>query len=253
LNLMLRPTLATVKTAAAVLVGNELLSGKVQERNLEPLASTLRALGIRLERAVVVGDERAAIAREVKVASVSHDVVFTSGGVGPTHDDVTLEGVADGFGVATEIHPRLAELLRALYGDRCTEDHLLMARVPVGSELKTSPEIRWPTVVMRNVWVMPGVPELFRMKLTIVREHLVGPKRIVSSAVFTHIEETDLKPLLDQAVALHPEVEIGSYPKWFDPSYKTKVTFDGEREDQVEAAAALLMALLPAGALARRS
>jgi molybdopterin-biosynthesis enzyme MoeA-like protein len=127
-----------------------------------------------------------------------------------------------------------------------------MARVPVGSELKTSPELKWPTVVMRNVWVMPGVPELFRMKLTIVREHLVGPNRIVSHALFTQMEETDLKPLLDQAVAHHPGVEIGSYPKWFDATYKTKLTFDGEREDEVEAAVAELMDLLPAGALARR-
>jgi molybdopterin-biosynthesis enzyme MoeA-like protein len=128
-----------------------------------------------------------------------------------------------------------------------------MARVPIGSELRTSPEVKWPTVVMRNVWVMPGVPELFRMKLTIVREHLVGPSRIVSRSLFTHMEETELKPLLDQAVAKHPQVEIGSYPKWFDETYKTKVTFDGTVEADVDAALAQLAGLLPPGALARRS
>jgi molybdenum cofactor synthesis domain-containing protein len=247
---MARPTRAT-ETAALLLVGNELLSGKVQERNLEPLATTLRALGIRLERVVVVGDDRAAIADEVRTASAHHDVVFTSGGVGPTHDDVTLEGVADGFGVPLEQHPHLVSLLRAVYGERCTADHLLMARAPQGCELLSSPEVKWPTVVMRNVWVMPGVPELFRMKLGIVREHLVGPVRIVSRALFTHMEETELKPLLDRVVADHIEVEIGSYPKWFDPSYKTKVTFDGTREAAVEAAHAELLALLPPEALAR--
>lgn len=235
-----------------MLVGNELLSGKVTDKNLAPLASTLRALGIRLARAAVVGDDRGAIAAEIRAMSAAHDVVFTSGGVGPTHDDVTLEGVADGFGVSTEIHPHLAALLRAFYGERCSDDHLLMARVPVGSELRSSPEVKWPTVVMKNVWVMPGVPELFRMKLTIVREHLLGPSRIISRAVFTHIEETDLKPLLDRAVALHPRVEIGSYPKWFDATYKTKVTFDGEAEALVDAAVDELVALLPAGALVRR-
>src|SRR6185295_10690282 len=114
-------------------------------------------------------------------------------GVGPTHDDVTLEGVADGFGVLLEKHPHLVALLRAVYGERCTEDHLLMARVPVGSELRSSPEVKWPTVVMHNVWVMPGVPELFRMKLTILREHLVGPGHVASRALFTHMDETDLK------------------------------------------------------------
>jgi molybdopterin-biosynthesis enzyme MoeA-like protein len=178
--------------------------------------------------------------------------VFTSGGVGPTHDDVTLEGVAEGFGVPVEVHPELAALLRAYYGERCTEDHLLMARVPRGSELRASSEVEWPTVVMGNVWVMPGVPELFRMKLSIVREHLVGPNSIVSRAVFIQMEETELKPLLDRAVARHPRVEIGSYPKWFDPSYKTKVTFDGAAAEQVEAALEELESLLSPGTFTRR-
>jgi molybdenum cofactor synthesis domain-containing protein len=239
-----------VRTAALLIVGNELLSGKVQERNLEPLAVTLRALGILLERVVVVGDDRERIADEVRAASSRYDVVFTSGGVGPTHDDVTLEGVAAGFGVPLESHPRLTSLLEAVYGERCTADHLLMARVPAGSELKSSPDVKWPTVVMRNVWVMPGVPELFRMKLAIVREHLVGPAQIVSRALFTHMEETDLKPLLDRVVSHHREVEIGSYPKWFDAAYKTKVTFDGRSEADVDAALSELSGLLPAGALA---
>jgi molybdenum cofactor synthesis domain-containing protein len=246
-------SLQPTTTAALVLVGNELLSGKVQEKNLEPLAGTLRALGIRLARVVVVGDDRAAIAEEVRAASARHDVVFTSGGVGPTHDDVTLEGVADGFGVPLEFHPHLVALLREVYGERCTDDHLLMARVPVGSELKASPDVKWPTVVMRNVWVMPGVPELFRMKLVIVRDHLVGPVHIVSRALFTHMEETDLKPLLDRVVARHATVEIGSYPKWFDATYKTKITFDGVSEAEVDDAHAELVALLPVDAVAQRS
>jgi molybdenum cofactor synthesis domain-containing protein len=242
---------AITRNAAALLIGNELLSGKVEERNLAPLATSLRALGIRLERALIIGDDRAAVAREVRSLSAGHDVVFTSGGVGPTHDDVTLEGVADGFAVATEIHPHLAGLVKSHYGAACTPDHLLMARVPVGAQLRASPEVQWPTVVMRNVWVMPGVPELFRMKLLIVREHLIGPSQIVSRALFTQMEETDLKPLLDRAVALHPCIEIGSYPKWFDASYKTKVTFDGVVESQVEAAVEELIGLLPAGVMRR--
>jgi molybdenum cofactor synthesis domain-containing protein len=248
---MTRTVPIPTRTAALLLVGNELLSGKVMDKNLAPLAATLRALGIRLERALVVADERASIAAEVRALSAAYDVVFTSGGVGPTHDDVTLEGVADGFGVNVEIHPHLAGLLRDLYGERCTENHLLMARVPVGSELKSSTEVRWPTVVMRNVWVMPGVPELFRMKLVIVREHLVGPSPIVSRALFIRLEETELKPLLDLAVERHPRIEIGSYPKWFDDTYKTKITFDGLVGAEVDAALRELAELLPAGALVR--
>ena len=101
------------------------------------------------------------------------------------------------------------------------------------------------------MWVLPGVPELFRMKLSIVRDQLHGPAPIVSRALFTHMEETDLKPLLDAVVALHRTVEIGSYPKWFDPSYKTKVTFDGRDATEVDAAHAALLALLPTAAVAR--
>lgn len=242
---------AVTHTAAALLIGNELLSGKVADQNLAPLATTLRSLGIRLERVLVIGDERAAVAREVRALSAAHDVVFTSGGVGPTHDDVTLDAVAEGFGVTTEIHPQLAALVKAHYGAACTADHLLMAKAPVGAQLRSSAELRWPTVVMHNVWVMPGVPELFRMKLLIVREHLVGPSAIISRALFIQIEETDLKPLLDRTVALHPLIEIGSYPKWFDATYKTKVTFDGVVESQVEAAVQELLALIPAGAARR--
>ena len=239
------------ETAALVLVGNELLSGKVQERNLEPLAATLRALGIRLVRVVVVSDVTAQIAEEVRVASARYDVVFTSGGVGPTHDDVTLQGVADGFGVELVPHPHLVALLRGLYGERCTDAHLLMARAPAGAELRSNAEIKWPVVVMRNVWVLPGVPELFRMKLGVVREHLQGPAPIISRSLFSHMEETELKPMLDRVVAQHQAVEIGSYPKWFDPSYKTQVTFDGRNEAEVDAAHAALLALLPATAIAR--
>src|SRR5688572_28319777 len=246
----MKPLLA--ETAAALIIGNELLSGKVAEANLVELARTLRAVGVSLRRAVTLPDDLEALAAEVRALSAAHDVVFTSGGVGPTHDDVTLEGVADGFGVATEIHPHLAALLRDLYGERCTPDQLLMARVPVGSELKASMEVKWPTVVMRNVWIMPGVPELFRMKLVIVREHLTGPIPIVSRALFTRLEETDIKPLLDLAVARHPGIEIGSYPKWFDETYKTKVTFDGVSANDVEAALRELAELLPLGAVVKR-
>src|SRR5688572_10047029 len=249
---MAGPAHATTHTAAAVLVGNELLSGKVKERNLAPLAATLRALGIRLERATVVADERSAIAAEVRALSARYDVVFTSGGVGPTHDDVTLEAVADAFGVAAKLDPAMSAILAQAYGERFVDSQQRMASIPDGAELKHSSEVRWPTVVMRNVWLMPGVPELFRMKLIIVREHLSGPGPIFSRALFTRCEEPELKPLLDDTVASHPGVEIGSYPQWFDKEYKTKVTFDGLERAAVDSACAALQAVLPPGAVVRQ-
>jgi molybdenum cofactor synthesis domain-containing protein len=235
------------KSAAALLIGNELLSGKVHEANLIELARTLRSLGIALERVVMIPDDIATIAVEARALSDRFDLVFTSGGVGPTHDDVTIEGLAKAFGVEAEIHPTMEALLRGAYGERCTDGHLRMALVPAGAELATTEEVLWPTVVLQNVWVLPGVPEIFRMKLAVVRAWVRGPTPFVSRAVFTKMDEAELKPLLDQVVREHPEVDVGSYPKWFDPTYKTKLTFDSRNAARVEAAFAEFVALLPDG------
>jgi molybdenum cofactor synthesis domain-containing protein len=237
----------TVENAAAILIGNELLSGKVTDANLFELAKTLRALGIRLGRVVMIPDDIELIANEVRALSAAFDIVFTSGGVGPTHDDVTIDAVARAFGVGVKIDPTMRTLLENAYGDKCGEGHLRMALVPDGAQLATTAEILWPTVVMNNVWVLPGVPEIFRMKLSVVRSWVRGPMQFLSRAVFTQLEEADLKPLLDQLVAAHDGVEVGSYPKWFDPTYKTKITFDAHDRQQLDAALAGFLALLPKG------
>lgn len=236
-----------VRSAATLLIGNELLSGKVAESNLFELARTLRAVGVRLGRVVMLPDEIELIAAEIRALSPSFDIVFTSGGVGPTHDDVTIEAVARAFGVATTTDARMKAMLEDAYGGDCTEAHLRMALVPDGASLAVSPDIAWPTVVMKNVWILPGVPEIFRMKLAVVRACIRGPEQFVSRAVFTKLEEAELKPLLDNVVEAHVGVEIGSYPKWFDPSYKTKVTFDARDGALLDAAVSCFLALLPSG------
>jgi molybdenum cofactor synthesis domain-containing protein len=238
---------APAKTAAALLIGNELLSGKVVEANLVELARTLRSLGVKLCRVVMVPDEMEAIARDVRTLSAEYDVVFTSGGVGPTHDDITIEAVAEAFGVRAFVHPEFEALLRNVYGARMTEGHLRMALVPEGAELVSHEEVRWPTVLMKNVWILPGVPEAFRMKLIVVRSSVRGAARFYTREVLTKIDEPDLKPLLDRVVGHHPEVDVGSYPKWFDARYKTKITFDATAEDKLEAAVAEFLSLLPEG------
>jgi len=225
-----------VRTAAALVIGNELLSGKVLDANVHALAGTLRALGIRLSRVVMLPDEIGVLADEVRRLSAEFDVVFTSGGVGPTHDDVTVEAVARAFSVDVVLDPTLSELLRGVYGERITDAHLLMARVPVGAELYGSPEVQWPTPVMNNVWILPGVPDLFKLKLLTARAWLRGPTAFASRALFLRLEEPLVKPMLDTVVGRHPRVEIGSYPKWFDPTYRTQITFDAETTDAAQAA-----------------
>jgi molybdopterin-biosynthesis enzyme MoeA-like protein len=240
-----------MRTAAALIIGNELLSGKIAEQNLVVLARTLRPLGILLRRVVMILDEIEVIAHEVKELAATHDVVFTSGGVGPTHDDLTIEGVARAFGAGVTISQELDELLRAYYADRITEGHLLMARVPEGSRLVSSGAVQWPTVVMKNVWVLPGVPEIFKMKMPLVRDDLGSDTPFLSMAVFTDLDEGQIKDLLDRVVTAHQGVEIGSYPKWNDPEYKTKLTFDGTCSDQVRAARDAFAAGLPPASVLR--
>jgi molybdenum cofactor synthesis domain-containing protein len=237
-------TQRVVRTAAALVIGNEILSGKIADANVSELAKLLRAIGIRLERVVILPDEVEPLAEELRQLSAHFDVVFTSGGVGPTHDDVTVEAVARAFHVAVVEDPTLSALIRGVYGERTSEAHLVMARVPAGSELCGAPEVEWPTPVARNVWMLPGIPDLFRLKLLTVRAWLRGPTPFVSRSLFLRLEEPLLKPLLDQVVARHPNVEIGSYPKWFDPSYRTLITFDAENAEAARAALEDLRALL---------
>lgn len=245
------PTLAS--TAAFLLIGNELLSGKVEEANLRPLAQVLRVLGVNLVVTSVVRDDPEVIAGEVTRLRGMADVVFTSGGIGPTHDDVTIESVADAFGVKTVTPPHLAARLRKVYGPDCTDAHLRMALVPEGAELLDDTERNWPLIRMHNVWILPGIPELFRSKLNAVRTHLRGHHPYCSEWVKVHWEEVRLKEHLDAIVSEHPGVEVGSYPKWFSDEYKTQVTFDAQSQELVTDALRSLVARLPKSAIASQS
>ena len=226
-----------VERAGALIIGAELLLGKVRDENLHPLAQMLQSLGIRLSRVAIVGDDEQTIASELQRLRQSCDVVFTSGGVGPTHDDVSIAAVALALGRPVVQSLEFESLLRSVYGESITPDHLLMARVPEGSELLSNRDARWPTIVCDGVWMFPGVPELFRMKLPVLRDHLRGPTPIFGEEVFSNAEEVNLKGIIDEVVAAHPRVEIGSYPKWFDERFKTRVTFDSTEECAVRAAA----------------
>jgi molybdenum cofactor synthesis domain-containing protein len=236
-----------MRTAAALIIGNELLSGKIAEQNLFVLAKTLRSIGVKLCRVVMILDEMDVIVRELRELSRDHDLLFTSGGVGPTHDDLTIEAVARAFDAGITLSAEIERLLRGYYGEAITEGHLLMARVPEGARLVSSVKVPWPTVVMRNVWVLPGVPEIFQMKMEQVKSELQGDKPFVSFAVFTQLDEGEIKALLDRVVAAYPDVDIGSYPKWNEPRYKTKLTFDATSIERAQAARDAFADGLPEG------
>jgi molybdenum cofactor synthesis domain-containing protein len=237
------------RRAAALIIGNELLSGKIADKNLSVLARTLQGIGVRLVRAVTVLDDLDTIAREVRSLSEAHDMLFTSGGVGPTHDDLTIDAIAAAFHVTIEPSQVIEDMLRRYYGDDITDGHLRMARIPKGARLVTTERMPWPTTVMGNVWILPGVPQIFAMKMPVVTAELGGGEAFVSLRVFTKLDEGRLKPLLDQVVAEHETVEVGSYPQWDEPRYRTKITFDGSDARAVEQARDAFAALVPAAQL----
>ncbi len=219
--------------AAFLVIGNEILSGKVADTNTGLLARLLRKKGIALQRVVTIPDEPAVIASETAQLSASHDFLFTSGGVGATHDDVTMDGVARAFGTAVIHHPRFLESLR----ERGLEaSHRDLARVPEGAELCEGLSGAWPVVVMRNVWILPGLPPVFERKLEILAECLPeGPRYFADEELVPRPEE-ELIPLLDRVVAAYPEVQIGSYPV----AAGTRITLDGDDGQAVANAAAAL-------------
>lgn len=234
------------RTAAALIIGNELLSGKIRDSNLHDLARLLRRLGVLLRRVVMVLDEIDTIADEVRALSSSHDLLFTSGGVGPTHDDVTMAAVAKAFGQQLIPHPGLIEVIQSHHGGQAKDGHLAMALVPESTQLRSRPGASWPATTVGNVWVLPGLPEAFTMKLAIVEAHLQAEQPYLSRAVYSDLDEGNLKPLLDAVVAAFPDVDVGSYPTWTG-DYSTKLTFDGKDATRIEMALRAFIASLPQG------
>jgi molybdenum cofactor synthesis domain-containing protein len=224
--------------AAILLIGNELLSGKVEDENARYLLRELRALGVGVGRIEVVPDDAADIAATVHALAARFDLVFSSGGIGPTHDDVTLPAMAAAFGMGMARNAELESLLRGAYGPGLHERDLRMADIPDGARLEYGPRGRgsaWPVVVVRNVWVLPGVPDIFRRKFELVRE-LFRSDPIFARAVYSRDGEGAIAETLDAVVAEFPGVEIGSYPHLGAIDYKVKITLDGRDRDSVEAA-----------------
>ena len=238
------------KTAGIILVGNEILSGKIVDANASYLCRELRALGVEVRRITVIPDEIDLIALEVARFSADYDVVFTSGGVGPTHDDVTIEGVARAAGVGVVRHPALEGLLQAFYGDRLNDAHLKMAEVPEGAELLSDESVRFPTILMRNVYILPGVPEIFRRKFDALRERF-RDQPIFLKNVFVSIGEGSLADHLNALVREYPALLCGSYPEFSNPEYKVKVTLESRDPAFLDRALAELLRRLPADSIVR--
>jgi molybdenum cofactor synthesis domain-containing protein len=222
-----------MSTAGIILIGDEILSGKVRDENAHFLIGELRDLGVNLRKIATIPDVLEEISSTVADFAGRFDHVFTSGGVGPTHDDLTMEGVARAFGSTVMRHPELEALLRGYYGDRLQERNLRMADVPEGAHFVVGDGgMGWPVIAMRNVYILPGVPELFRRKFASIKEQF-RDRPFYLKQVFTTSEEGHIAGELDRIVAAYATVQIGSYPTFSAPDYKVKVTIEGKDADAV--------------------
>jgi molybdenum cofactor synthesis domain-containing protein len=238
------------RTAGIILIGNEILSGKVVDANASYLCRELRMLGVEVRKISVIPDEVDLIAPEVAEHSRTFDIVFTSGGVGPTHDDVTIEGVARALGVKVVRDPQLVRLIETLVKGRANEARLKMAEVPEGALLVAGENLTFPAVVARNIYVLPGVPEIFRQKFEALRERFrESPFHLRS--VFVRIPEGTLAEHLNELLRRHPELMLGSYPEFLNPDYKVKVTLESKDPKYVEQALEEFLHRLPADAVVR--
>ena len=239
-------------TAAVLVVGNEVLSAKVGDENGPYAARRLRALGVQLTVLLTLPDRLEVLEEAVDRERRRADWLFTSGGVGPTHDDVTLAAVARALALPLERHPVLADNIRRWHlrhGAEPPAAALRMADVPRGTRLVGDPS--FPAMVVENVVMLPGPPQFFRMQFDAFTAELEAPPFRLA-CVYVSVAEDSFAAALDRIAREHPEVDIGSYPRFDRESdHRVLVTFEAKDPARVEAALRSFVQELPAGALVR--
>lgn len=225
-----------VVTACMIVIGNEILSGRTKDKNLGYIAERLTALGIQLREARFVADDMAAIADAVNAARVKYDYVFLSGGIGPTHDDITADAVAHAFGVGIDHNPDAVAILEAHYEPgMLNEARLRMARTPDGAALVDNPVSRAPGFRMENVYVFAGVPAIMQAMFEGITHELTGSDPVHSRTISAYLAEGVVAQRLGALQAQYPDVEIGSYPFYQLKRFGTSIVLrstDKERLDQ---------------------
>jgi molybdenum cofactor synthesis domain-containing protein len=202
-------------TAALIVIGDEILSGRTQDRNIAEVATWLNEQGIRLAEVRVVPDDPVPIGDAVNALRASHDYLFTTGGIGPTHDDITVDSIAAALGVPVIIHPEARRMLETYYAARgieLTEARLRMARVPDGAELIPNPTGGPPGVRLGNIFIMAGIPNVAKAMLEALDGQLEGGRPMVSVTVGAFAAESEVADILRDTEASHPGSAVGSYP-----------------------------------------
>lgn len=232
-------------TAAMLVIGDEILSGRTRDANMHFLAGELTARGIDLKEVRVVSDDRDAIVTSVKALSSDFDNVFTSGGIGPTHDDITADGIADAFGVHIDIREDARALLQAHYdrsGMELNAARLRMARIPDGAVLIDNPVSTAPGFSLRNVHVMAGVPAVFQAMVASILPTLTGGAPLLSRTLRLMKGEGDIAGPLAAFAREFPDLSVGSYPFQKDGIYGSNIVVRGSDPVMLDQATAVLEA-----------
>lgn len=225
-------------TAALVVIGDEILSGRTQDKNIAQLATWLNEQGIRFAEVRVVPDDHNRIGEAVNELRARYDYLFTTGGIGPTHDDITVDAVAAAFGVPVVVHPEARQILVDYYRDRpggLTEARLRMARTPEGAELLRNPSSGAPGIKIGNVYILAGVPSIAASMLEGLTGQLEGGRPVVSVTVGARAPESDVADLLRETEEAHPGVAIGSYPFFKEGRYGSNFVIRSEDGDLARA------------------
>jgi molybdenum cofactor synthesis domain-containing protein len=232
-------------TACLIIIGNEILSGRTADANLSYIAARLGEIGIRMAEARVVPDDEAAIVEAVNACRARHSYVFTTGGIGPTHDDITAQSIAKAFGRRFERNREAERRLLAYYPpERVNEARMSMANMPEGVELIDNPISVAPGFRIENVHVLPGVPKIMQAMLDGLLPTLKGGAKVWSRAITVLAPEGDVAAAgLGDIQARFPALEIGSYPFWRPEGPGTTIVFRGTDRAQFDAAVEVLLEL----------
>jgi len=237
-----------MSSAGVLVIGNEILSGKVVDVNSPYLCRELRALGVDVRRVLTIPDETELIAKEVRTMSESCDWVFTSGGIGPTHDDLTMEGVSRAFGLPLEVSGSIAARLERALGIPLNESHQKMAMIPRGAHLVDSGDLWFPVVIVHNVHIFPGIPDLLQRKFESIRERFRGVPFVLRRVYVTR-RESEIAATLNALLEEYPELLLGSYPRVGEGRFHVLLTLESRDPDYVKRALDELLRRLPAEAI----
>jgi molybdenum cofactor synthesis domain-containing protein len=241
--------MAEAPNAAILIIGDEILSGRTKDKNIGFIADTLTDIGIDLVEVRIVGDTEAAIVEAVKALSERYDFVFTSGGIGPTHDDITADCMAKAFGVPIAVNPRAAEALLAFWAKRGiepNESRMRMARIPEGAELIPNSVSAAPGFRVKNVFVMAGVPAILQAMMDEVVKRLPASRPVLSETIEARRPEGDVAAPAAKVQEAYPSVRIGSYPYHDGARFTTRLVLRSRDAETLAAAKAAMEQALKA-------